>query len=45
MDYLAKALINKRNKQISIAISKKKFKILKNKIPKLIRIKGMEFEF
>ena len=45
MDYITKALINKKTKQISIVIAKKKFDILKKKIPKTVRIKGMEFEF
>jgi hypothetical protein len=44
-EYLAKALINKKTKQISIALQKKKYKILKDRLPKAVRIKIMGFEF
>ncbi len=45
MNYKAKILINKRTKQLSIALSKKKLEDIKKKITKFIKVKEEEFEF
>lgn len=48
MKYRAKVLINKRNKQYLIMLSKKKLCFLKEKQPKFINIKKLteeDFEF
>jgi hypothetical protein len=45
MQYKAKVLLNRKNNQFSLVLNKKKIKILKKRIPKFIKIKGMEFEF
>lgn len=37
--------VNKKNKQISIVIPKKKITAFKNKIPKKLKIKIMEVEW
>ena len=45
MGFKAKVLLNKRTKQLSIALSKKKLEILKRKVPKFINVKNFEFVF
>ena len=45
MDIEAKVFLNNANKQLVIHLSKKKLQILKEKIPKLIRMKGVELEY
>jgi len=43
--FKAKALINKRTKQISICIPKKKIKIFKKKTPKEIKLKILKIKW
>ncbi len=38
-EILAKVIMNKRNKQLLIHLSKKKLELMKNKNPKFIRIR------
>jgi len=40
-----KVFVNKKNKQISITLPKKKLKIFKKKIPKAIKIKIKEIKW
>ena len=43
--FTAKPFVNKNNKQISFTLPKTKFKIFKNKIPKLIKFEIKEIEW
>jgi len=45
MDYKTKVFQNKNNKQLFIALNKRKLELLKGRIPKNVTIKDMEFEF
>lgn len=43
MNIITKLFKNKKNKQLSLIISKKQFPQIKNKNPKFIKIKEVEF--